>query len=54
MTHDWQITEYDGEALKEEDKERYLGLKFLICGYRGVGEYFELLHEHRVALQGKI
>ena len=28
--------------------------KFLIYGYRGVGEYLELIHEHHALLQGPV
>ena len=38
-------------ALSGEDMKKYLGLNFLIYGYRDVGEYLELVHEHRALLQ---
>jgi len=42
-----QAAELDGR-----EKEKHLGRNLLTYGYRGVGEYFELVHEHRGSLQG--
>ena len=42
------------DAVPGNEEEKRLGLDFLIYGYRGVGEYFELLHEHRVVLQEEV
>ena len=33
--------------LDSAEREDYLNYNFLVFGYRGVGEYFELIHEHR-------
>ena len=44
---EWMDVKYQADELYGEDKERYLGLNFLIHGYRGVGEYLELVHKHR-------
>jgi len=51
LNSEWDDVTRQAKALKGEDKEKYLGLNFLIFGYRGVGEYFELVHEHRKSLQ---
>ena len=48
---DWNDVLYDASLRDDKGKEEYLGLNFLIYGYRGVGEYLELLHEHRASLQ---
>jgi len=48
---EWQGVMNEAEALEGEDKEKHLGRNFLIIGYRGVGEYFKLVHEHRKLLQ---
>ena len=54
LSSDWYDV-LDNAALRNgEDKERYLDLNFLIYGYRGVGEYFKLVHEHRASLQGAV
>ena len=39
------------KELSGQDMEKYLGLNSLIYGYRGVGEYLELVHEHRALLE---
>jgi len=51
LNRDWSVVMSKAGALEGKDKEKYLGLNFLIFGYRGVVEYFELLHEHRASLQ---
>ena len=52
LRRDWGLVVDEGAILKDEGREgKHLGLNFLIYGYRGVGEYFELLHEHRALLQ---
>jgi len=33
------------------EREKHLGRNLLTYGYRGVGEYFELVYEHRGSLQ---
>ena len=47
----WEQVMEDTEALSDGEKVKYLGLNFLVCGYRDVGEYLELVHEHRALLQ---
>ena len=51
LTGDWDIEMDQAGALEGKDKEERLRLNFLIFGYRGVREYFELVHEHRASLQ---
>jgi len=51
LNRDWMYMMIGAEELKDEDKEKHLGLNFLIFGYRGVGEYFKLVYEHRESLQ---
>ena len=53
LIRDWiQLTETT--VGHNEDKDEFLGLDFLIYGYRGVAEYLELVHEHRASLQGAV
>ena len=54
QSRDWMDVKYQADELYGEDKERYLCLNFLIHGYRGVGEYLELVHKHRASLQGAV
>jgi len=51
LVGDWSFELGQTGALEGKDKEERLRLNFLIFGYRGVGEYFELVHEHRASLQ---
>jgi len=51
LNRDWKVVMSKAGVLQDKDKEKHLGLNFLIFGYRGVVEYFELLHEHRASLQ---
>ena len=51
LTGDWHFEMGQVGALEGKDKEERLRLNFLIFGYRGVREYFELVHEHRASLQ---
>ena len=51
LVGDWDIEMDQASALEGKDKEERLRLNFLIFGYRGVREYFELVHEHRASLQ---
>jgi len=51
IVNDWGSVMAGAKALEDEQKEKYLGLNFLVYGYRGVGEYLELVHEHRALLQ---
>ena len=51
LVGDWHFELGEAGTPEGEDKEKRLGLKFLIFAYRGVGEYFELLHKHRGSLQ---
>ena len=48
---DWYDVLDNAASRDGEDKERFLGLNFLIYGYRGVTEYLQLVHEHRASLQ---
>jgi hypothetical protein len=49
---DWRAVMYQVQDLDDKDREKHLHPSFLIYGYRGVKEYFELVHEHRASLQG--
>jgi len=51
LHYDWTKVLHDASLLGDKDKEEYLHLNFLIFGYRGVGEYLELIREHRDLLQ---
>ena len=51
LSSDWDSVLDNAALLDGEAKEKYLDLNFLIYGYRGVGEYLKLLHEHRASLQ---
>jgi len=51
LVSDWIFERCEVGVLEDKDKEERLRLDFLIFGYRGVGEYFELVHEHRESLQ---
>ena len=52
MVRSWNGVMHRAAKLDGKDKEKYLGSNFLIYGYRGVTEYFELLREHGASLQG--
>ena len=54
LSRAWSRVRYEAAALDGEEKQKYLGLNFLNHGYRGVGEYLELVHEHRASLQGTV
>jgi len=47
----WDSMLEEAEELDGENKAKHLHSQFLVHGYRGVGEYFELVHEHRALLQ---
>ncbi|KAF9649201.1 hypothetical protein BDM02DRAFT_3268903 [Thelephora ganbajun] len=51
---DWEEAIDQTEALDDRDKEKHLAWNFLIFAYRGVKEYFQLLHRHRTSLQGAV
>ena len=51
LQRDWVSVMVEAKGLKGVERGEYLGQKFLIYGYRGVEEYFKLLHEHRATLQ---
>ena len=51
MGHDRVRAILCAKELSGEDMKKYLGLNFLIYGYRDVGEYLELVHEHHALLQ---
>ncbi|KAF9650144.1 hypothetical protein BDM02DRAFT_1513122 [Thelephora ganbajun] len=51
---DWRDVMDQVRALDDGEKEKHLARNFLIFAYRGVKEYFQLLHQHRTSLQGAI
>ena len=53
MVRDWNHVTIRAKGLGK-DMEEYLAPHFLIYGYRGVGEYLELIHEHRESLQAPV
>jgi len=54
MARDWNLAMIQAGPLEGKDKEERLRLDFLTFGYCGVGEYFELVHEHRASLQAAV
>ena len=48
---DWVSIIIRAEDLDDAKRKNYLDYNFLGYGYRGVGEYFELIHEHRALLE---
>ncbi|KAF9649200.1 hypothetical protein BDM02DRAFT_3142988 [Thelephora ganbajun] len=51
---DWRDVMDQARALDDREKEKHLARNFLIFAYRGVKEYFQLLHQHRTSLQGVV
>ena len=51
LTTDWSPVTVLAERLDDTKKEEYLAENFLAYGYRGVAEYFELIHKHRMLLE---
>ena len=47
----WEQVMEDAEVLSDGEKVKYLGLNFLVYGYRGVEEYLTLVHENHALLQ---
>jgi len=48
---DWSRLAAQAKKLKNVNMEEHLHDNFLVYGYRGVAEYFQLLHEHRASLE---
>jgi len=48
---EWSPTTVRAEKLDDAKRKDYLVYNFLVYGYRGVGEYFELIHNHRALLE---
>jgi len=46
-----QAKQLEDTKMKEHLADNFLVDNFLVYGYRGVAEYFELIHEHRVSLE---
>jgi len=51
LVADWSSIMIHAEKLDDAERKDYLDYNFLVYGYRGVGEYFELIHEHRALLE---
>lgn len=51
---DWISLREETRGHSDAEKEEYLAYHFLIHAYRGVGEYFEILYQHRALLQEAI
>jgi len=51
LVADWSSIMIHAEDLDDAERKDYLDYHFLVYGYRGVGEYFELIHEHRALLE---
>jgi hypothetical protein len=47
----WSSLKVRAGRLDGTKKKEYLAYNFLVYGYRGVGEYFELIREHRAFLE---
>jgi len=50
LSRGWVDVLDEAADLSGMDKEKNMGLNFLIYGYRGVAEYLELVHELRASL----
>ena len=48
---DWSRVMYQAEDLEDTKMREHLTDNFLAYGYRGVAEYFQLLHQHRESLE---
>ena len=51
LISDWLLVAAQAEALEGTKMKEHLTDSFLVYGYRGVAEYFELIHEHRASLK---
>ena len=51
LTADWLRLMMQGKKLEDTKMKEHLTDSFLVYGYRGVAEYFELIHEHRASLK---
>lgn len=49
LSNDWESVVGKAEGSRYVEKD--LTYNYLVYAYRGVGEYFELLHQHRALLQ---
>jgi len=54
LTYDWRCMMYRAKKLDDAKRKDYLADNFLVYGYRGVAEYFELICEHRELLEGAV
>ena len=48
---DWRRLAAQAKKLEDAKKKDHLTNSFLVLGYRGVAEYFQLLHQHRESLE---
>ena len=51
LTHDWRRMMKRAEELDDAKRKDYLADNFLVYGYRGVAEYFELICKHHELLK---
>ena len=51
LTADWSFLAKQAKKLDDTKRKEHLDYNFLVYGYRGVAEYFELLHELRELLE---
>jgi len=51
LAAEWSPIPVRAEKLDDVERKDYLVYNFLVYGYRGVGEYFELIHNHRALLE---
>jgi len=51
---DWARLMDQAEYFEDTKMKEHLTDNFFIYGYRGVVEYFELIHEHRASLEGSL
>jgi len=52
LISDWSpVADQGAEALEGTKMKEHLTDSFLVYGYRGVAEYFQLIHEHRASLE---
>ena len=47
----WSLVVDQAEDLKDTKTKEHLANNSMVYGYRGVAEYFQLLHEHRASLE---
>ena len=51
LKYDWGGLMAQAKKLEDTEMKEHLADNFLVYGYRGVAEYFELLREHRASLE---